>query len=79
MEIRILFFGSLADSFGMREMPYTLETATTVGQLLDKLTRKKGAIVAQKLLIAVNEEYSDDLTVLNQGDEVAIFTAVSGG
>jgi molybdopterin converting factor small subunit len=32
-----------------------------------------------KILIAVNQEYADADTELANGDEIALFTAVSGG
>jgi len=34
---------------------------------------------SHKLLVAVNQEYAGDAMPLKDGDEVAIFTAVSGG
>lgn len=79
MSVRILFFGATADAVGLRELELPAEEGTTAGSLIDQLSKQHPALAKHKLLIAVNEEYGDPNSVLNRGDEIAVFTAVSGG
>lgn len=78
MLIRALFFGHIADIAGSRECELT-PAVSTVKSVVDQLIQEHPILENHKLLIAVNEEYADANTILNDGDEVAIFTAVSGG
>lgn len=78
MSIRALFFGHIADIAGSRERELTPDVST-VRSVIDQLIQEHPVLENHKLLIAVNEEYADADTMLNEGDQVAIFTAVSGG
>jgi molybdopterin converting factor small subunit len=75
MAIKVLCFGATADAVGSRELEILFSESITAGSVIKQLP----ALSNHKLLIAVNEEYADADTVLNDGDEVALFTAVSGG
>ncbi len=79
MKVNVLFFGVTADIIGVRELELTAEEPTTAGSIINQLSRQHPALANHKLLIAINEEYADANTVLNDGDELALFTAVSGG
>ena len=79
MVVNILFFGSTAEIAGTRNLDRHGEDEETVSDLISKLFRDYPALEKHKLLIAVNEQYADPDTILNDGDEIAIFTAVSGG
>ena len=57
----------------------SLAPSADLGLAVESLTARYPALAAHKLLTAVNEEYADPDTILNDGDEIAIFTAVSGG
>lgn len=75
----ILLFGAVADAVGAREVQLQTDYETTVDVLLHRLSQDYPSISNHKLFTAVNEEHAASDTVLNDGDEVAIFTAVSGG
>jgi molybdopterin synthase sulfur carrier subunit len=76
MPVRVLFFGAIADIVGKRE----LETGSaSSSQLLETLTQEYTPLASHKLLVAVNQEYINGDVAINNGDEVAIFTPVSGG
>jgi molybdopterin converting factor small subunit len=77
MTVAILFFGATADLVGAREQK--MGTDGTLEELLTRVTALHPKLSRHKLLIAVNEQYADADTLLKDGDEVAIFTAVSGG
>jgi molybdopterin converting factor small subunit len=79
MKIKALFFGATADAAKGREIELALEENSTAAELIERLTAEHPNLNRHKLLFAVNEKYVPPTTVLNDGDELAIFTAVSGG
>lgn len=79
MTVSILFFGATADAVGSRELDLTTEDTTTAKSIIDQLSQQHPALAKHKLLIAINEKYADADTILNDGDEIALFTPVSGG
>ena len=79
MKIAVLFFGATADAVGSRELELAVDETPTAKSLIDQLSKDHPALAKHKLLIAVNEEYADPDTILDDGDELALFTAVSGG
>ena len=81
MQVRLLFFASLKDIVGSRELRFDIPEGSTVGDLLSQL---EGAYPRMKdyrsvILTAVNEEYAGKAAPISEGDEVAIFPPVSGG
>ncbi|MBA2333309.1 MAG: MoaD/ThiS family protein [Pyrinomonadaceae bacterium] len=79
MKTKILFFGTTATDAGMRETEIDLEDGESVSSFLERITMQNPRLANHKLLIAVNEEYAELDAILKEGDEVAVFTAVSGG
>ncbi len=80
MTVRILFFASLRERTGRKEMPLDVEPGTTAGQLLERLRREIPAMAdAGRISLAVNEEYCDPDQSLGDGDEIALIPPVSGG
>ena len=78
MSIRVIFFGAAADLIGEREL--TVErNATTAGEFLKDILAKHPTLAASRLLMSVNQEYAAAGTPVSDGDEIAIFTLVSGG
>lgn len=79
MSLKILFFGATADAVGSRELEMSVDEKATAKSVIDRLSQQHPTLAKHQLLIAVNEEYADLNTVLNDRDELALFTAVSGG
>ena len=79
MNLTILFFGAVADAVGTREVRLQTDEETTVGLLMRRISQDYPSLTNHKLFTAVNEEHASSNSVLKDGDEVAIFTAVSGG
>lgn len=77
--MKVLFFGATADAVGTRTLEIDSKKIESVAALLSWLKLQKPAIANEKLLVAVNEEYAQPDTILMEGDEIAIFTPVSGG
>jgi molybdopterin synthase catalytic subunit len=81
MLVKCLFFATLKDIVGSRQMSLDVPSGTTVADLLTQLERTYPRIKEYRsvVLTAINEEYVDPRTLIADGDEVAIFPPVSGG
>lgn len=79
MQIKVLFFGATADIVRERQIELDVKAGTSPGSLIGQLSKDHPALANHKLFIAINEEYATGETVLKDGDELAIFTPVSGG
>lgn len=79
MKVRVLFFGATAEEIGEREIEFDLERADKAGDALEIIVAAHPNLQKHALLFAVNQEYADGGVQINDGDELAIFTAVSGG
>lgn len=79
MKVQVLFFGATADETGEREISFDVrenaQADTVFGEIVEKFPR----LAAHKLLFAVNQQYANGDEIINDGDELAVFTAVSGG
>jgi len=83
MKVTVLFFGATADTVGERQVEIELSDDVGSDSALNSII---GAYpeLAQKhdpknLHFSINQEYSSGNEVIKDGDELAVFTAVSGG
>ena len=81
MKVKVLFFASFRDIAGCKEKDWEIPEGVTVGDLKDRVMTAFAGLgpLSNSLAVAVNTEYSDDSTVLSDGDEVALIPPVSGG
>ncbi|HYR83670.1 MAG TPA: molybdopterin converting factor subunit 1 [Terriglobia bacterium] len=81
MQVNLLFFATLKDIVGARQLQFDVPAGATVADLLTHLEASYPRIKDYRriVLTAVNEEYVDQRTLIHEGDEVAIFPPVSGG
>ena len=79
MQVRVLFFGATAADTGERSIDFVVDNDAQVGVALDRLRDTFPQLGNHKLRFAVNQEYVSSDRVLENGDELAVFTAVSGG
>jgi len=81
MKINVLFFGATADAVGMREIEFETRGNESAKIIFDEVLNSfpKLKDYGKSLLFSVNQEYSDGGETIKDGDELAIFTAVSGG
>lgn len=79
MKVKILFFGATADAAGTRAAEVDLPDNATASDVIGRATGDFPLLSNHKLLFALNEEYVKGDEKLTEGDQVAIFTAVSGG
>ena len=84
MKIELLYFGRPSESLKLsRETVETPATVSTLGELLAWL-RTRGDVWAQELTearvrCAINQEFAGWTAKLNELDEVALFSPISGG
>ncbi len=86
MQVRLLFFGPMAEQLGTRERTMVLEAASsgsgviTVATLLRELKLPQPQWQFEKtFLVAVNQDFAGLTTALAENDEVAFLPPMSGG
>lgn len=79
MIVQVLFFGATADIAGKRRVEVDLPTDSKASDVLEKIIDDHPRLKAHRLHLSVNQEFASGDEMLKNGDEVAIFTAVSGG
>lgn len=83
MNVKVLFFGATADSVGVRESEITLENEMNANAAKNLIVKTFPALETnhdvKSLHFAVNQEYANGDEIIKEGDELAVFTAVSGG
>ncbi len=81
MQVRVLFFGVLRDSFGASERGFELPEGSRAGDLIDLLAPRAPALAGlwPGIAVAVNRQYAARTQPLSSGDEVALLPPVSGG
>ena len=79
MKVQVLFFGATADATGKREIEIDLADETKAETAFHKIIRDFPQLENHSRLFAVNQEYASGDEVIRNGDELAIFTHVSGG
>ncbi len=82
MRITVLFFATLRDRVGARQVTLDLDAAVDSVARLRALLAERYPAAADNLsvaLAAVNEEFASEQDAISDGDEVAFFPPVSGG
>ena len=79
MNVKVLFFGATADAAGEREVEISFDNPVNAETAFSDILEKFPRLSARKLLFARNQEYITGDEMIEDGDELAVFTAVSGG
>lgn len=81
MQLKILFFASLKDRAGVRQVDFEIATPLTVTELKKSLAQRYPALssLLPNCLVSVNQQFAFENEVLPEGAEVAFFPPVSGG
>ena len=79
MKVQVLFFGATAEAVGEREIEIDLEAKANAAAAFEQIISVYPNLQKHTLLFAINQEYANGEEFINDGDELAIFTAVSGG
>lgn len=79
IKVNVLFFGATADAVGTREVEFNFAADTKSETAFAEIKQRYPRLNEHKLLFAVNQEYANGGESIKNGDELAVFTAVSGG
>ncbi len=79
MNIQVLFFGAIASIVGTRNIEISLPNESTAEMALVQMKSTFPKLSGHKLLYSLNQTYATGDEIIHEGDEIAIFTAVSGG
>jgi molybdopterin converting factor small subunit len=79
MHVRVLFFGATADVTGERQITIEPLEPPTSRDVFEQMVSKYPRLSSHRLLYSVNQQYASGDEIVTDEDEIAIFTAVSGG
>jgi molybdopterin converting factor small subunit len=79
VNVRVLFFGATAAIVGKRRVEIDVPVDARASEIFDKLIKDYPRLKSQRLHLSVNQRYATGDENLKEGDELAVFTAVSGG
>lgn len=79
MKLNVLFFGATADAVGKRTLEFETENDLPARAIFERVLAEHPALRNHRLLFSVNQQYLNPDQTVHDGDELAIFTAVSGG
>ena len=79
MAIKVLFFGATADITGDRHLTLEMPDDKKARSAFDAVLAMYPRLGSHRLLFSINQQYATGDEWLSNGDELAIFTAVSGG
>lgn len=77
MKVKVKYFASLKDQLGRDEELIELQSGTAVQSLWRQLTESES--LPDHILTAINHEYVQSDTIIQDGDEIAFFPPVTGG
>lgn len=78
-KISVLFFGATADSVGMRRLGMEVPDGAPAASIFSGVVAKYPELRKYNLLFSINEAYAVGDEQIGDGDELALFTPVSGG
>ncbi len=79
MVVEILFFGATAEIVGERNIQVELPGDPSASEIFDKLIATNPRLSSHRLHYSINQQYATGNEIIREGDELAVFTAVSGG
>ncbi|MFL6468551.1 MAG: MoaD/ThiS family protein [Pyrinomonadaceae bacterium] len=79
MMIKVLFFGATADIAGKRRQDLEVTEGEFASKVFESVLAAHPHLADHKLHLSVNQQFATGDEIVRDGDELAIFTAVSGG
>ncbi|MCO5591077.1 hypothetical protein L7F22_054341 [Adiantum nelumboides] len=83
-EVKVLFFARAREIAGISETTLNMEVTQslkTIKDCVDRIIRQFPGLeeIRACMLIALNQEYVDDSSIISDGDELAFIPPISGG
>jgi len=79
MNLTVLFFGATAEITGQRRVDGELPPEANEKDVCQQLVEEYIKVLKHRLHFSGNQQFATGDEILKDGDELAIFTAVSGG
>lgn len=81
VEIKVLFFARARDLTGMTEFSLKISAGSNTQECLKELIAKFPSLeeISACMVLALNEEYTTESTIVKDKDELAIIPPISGG
>jgi len=79
MPIQVLFFGATSAITGTHKITIEVGDGTKATDVFEQIMCDYPKLAEHKLLFSINLQYAAGNETISDGDELAIFTAVSGG